>query len=215
MGRKDGAAGTEDAVARERLLWAALDLFDRKGYASTTVREIVEAAGVTKPVLYYYFGNKEGIYLALMGDAFAAFSAMLSDAGRGGGRARERILTLCDELYALTSAKLPLLRVMYAFYYGPPQGAPPFDFDAIHRDFQATVRTILDEGFRAGELRPVPVEDAMWAVVGTLNIAIEVALCHPEESLGREGLRRTLNLIFDGLAASGPASKGEKPCDAS
>jgi len=33
---------------------------------ATSVREIVEAAGVTKPVLYYYFQSKEGIYLAIL-----------------------------------------------------------------------------------------------------------------------------------------------------
>ena len=52
--------------ARQRLLDAAAELFNGKGYAATTVREIVKAAGVTKPVLYYYFKNKEGIFLELM-----------------------------------------------------------------------------------------------------------------------------------------------------
>lgn len=206
---RKGLVVTEDAVARERLLRGALDLFERRGYAATTVREIVEAAGVTKPVLYYYFGNKEGIYLALMGETFSTFSQMLSAAGQRRGGARERILDLCDEVYALTLAKLPLVRVMYSIYYGPPQGAPPFDFDAVHREFQAIVRRILDEGLLSGELRPVSVEDAMWAVVGALNIAMEVDLCHPEQSMGRQGLRRILNLVLDGLAAN-PSRHGEQ-----
>ncbi|MCE1227092.1 MAG: TetR/AcrR family transcriptional regulator, partial [Geobacteraceae bacterium] len=50
------------ANVRQRLLDAALQLFSTKGYAATSVRELVEAAGVTKPVLYYYFKNKEGLY---------------------------------------------------------------------------------------------------------------------------------------------------------
>ena len=60
-------------AVRERLLTGATELFTRKGYAATTVREIVAAAGVTKPVLYYYFRNKEGIYLELIRGAFAKF----------------------------------------------------------------------------------------------------------------------------------------------
>lgn len=211
----DPSAREEDAAARARLLRAALELFERKGYASTTVREIVEAAGVTKPVLYYYFGNKEGIYLALMGETFSAFVAKLSAVRDRGGDARRRILDLCDETYLFVAAHLPVIRVMYAIYYGPPQGAPPFDFDATHREFQAIARSILEEGLARGERFSVSAEDATWAVIGALNIAIEVELCHPEKSLGREGLRRILNLVFDGLAAPGPASKGEKPCEAS
>ncbi len=56
-------AETLDSSVRQRLLRAASDLFAQKGYAATTVREIVAAVGVTKPVLYYYFGSKEGLYL--------------------------------------------------------------------------------------------------------------------------------------------------------
>jgi AcrR family transcriptional regulator len=55
-----------DEGARHRLLVAATRLFARTGYAATSVREIVEAAGVTKPVLYYYFQSKEGLYLAIL-----------------------------------------------------------------------------------------------------------------------------------------------------
>jgi len=37
----------------QRLLDAALTLFAEKGYEAASVREIIEATGVTRPVLYY------------------------------------------------------------------------------------------------------------------------------------------------------------------
>lgn len=181
---------------------AATDLFDRKGYAATSVREIVEAAGVTKPVLYYHFGNKEGLYLALFQESFKALLDLIVEIRNHPGTSRERIAYLCDRVYDFHSEHLPLVRVMYSIYYGPPQGAPPFDFDATHHTFQGLVAEILQEGLEAGELRPMPVEQAMWAVVGALNIAMEVDLCHPEQSLGREGLKRLIDTIFDGLAGA-------------
>lgn len=39
----------------ERIVTVALKLFCQKGYEATAVHEIVDAAKVTKPVLYYYF----------------------------------------------------------------------------------------------------------------------------------------------------------------
>ncbi|MFZ2948198.1 MAG: helix-turn-helix domain-containing protein [Desulfuromonadaceae bacterium] len=42
-----------DVTVRERLLTAALTIFNTKGYAAASVREIVVAAGVTKPAIYY------------------------------------------------------------------------------------------------------------------------------------------------------------------
>ena len=41
----------------ERLLDAALTLFAEKGYEAASVREIIEATGVTRPVLYYYIAE--------------------------------------------------------------------------------------------------------------------------------------------------------------
>src|ERR1700733_1012410 len=44
----------------------AAKLFAERGYDATSVREIVEAAGVAKPTLYYYFRSKEGLAQALL-----------------------------------------------------------------------------------------------------------------------------------------------------
>lgn len=51
---------------RERILEVALDLFASDGYEKVSLREIAERVGVTKPALYYYFPNKEQLFLALV-----------------------------------------------------------------------------------------------------------------------------------------------------
>jgi AcrR family transcriptional regulator len=50
---------------RERILKAAEALFDRQGYAQTTMEQIVQQLGVTKPYVYYYFRNKQEIFETL------------------------------------------------------------------------------------------------------------------------------------------------------
>jgi TetR/AcrR family transcriptional regulator len=45
----------------EKILQVGIHLMAKKGYQATSTREIVAAAGVTKPMLYYYFGSKEGL----------------------------------------------------------------------------------------------------------------------------------------------------------
>ncbi len=45
---------------------AAARLFAQKGYNGVSMREISETTGLSKPTIYYYFGNKEGIYTALV-----------------------------------------------------------------------------------------------------------------------------------------------------
>lgn len=194
--RKEAEAGGE---VRGRLLSGATELFASKGYAATTVREIVERAGVTKPVLYYYFRSKEGIYLDLMREPFGKFAALVEETVLEAGLARERLFRLCLMAYDIFIENLDTARVMYSIYYGPPQGAPFIDFDAYHRRFQEAVLQVLREGVRDGEFRRVNLHDATWAVIGAVNVAMEVELCHPPQSLGRDGVRRVLETVLEGI----------------
>lgn len=66
--RIQGAAQPADPIherKREQILQAAEALFFRKGYAGTTIADICERLGVTKPFLYYYFSNKNEIFETL------------------------------------------------------------------------------------------------------------------------------------------------------
>jgi TetR/AcrR family transcriptional regulator len=187
---------------RQRLLDGAIELFNQKGYAGTTVREIVETANVSKPALYYYFRNKEGIYLELMRETFGKFERLLMISQEEKGSAREKLLRFADRSFSLFREDIMNVRIMYAIYYGPHQGAPFFDFEAYHVKFQEAARGLVEEGVRNGEFRRGNIGDMTWAIIGAINVAMEVELGHPEMEaikLGREGLARVLNLIFQGL----------------
>jgi AcrR family transcriptional regulator len=56
---------------REQLLDVALQVFARSGYHDTSMNDVAEAAGVTKPVLYQHFESKRDLFQALL-DAVGA-----------------------------------------------------------------------------------------------------------------------------------------------
>jgi AcrR family transcriptional regulator len=63
------------AEREQQMLDAAHALFAQRGFAAVTMDEVAAAVGVTKPLLYTYFGNKDRLYLACMeraGDALLA-----------------------------------------------------------------------------------------------------------------------------------------------
>lgn len=70
MSRSDGQAWEaasgyrKGEAARARILEAALSAFGANGFKGATTRQIAEEAGVNLPALKYYFGGKEGLYLA-------------------------------------------------------------------------------------------------------------------------------------------------------
>lgn len=185
---------------RQRLLDVALDLFSRKGYAATSVRELVEAAGVTKPVLYYYFKSKEGLYLSLVGSAIADFTKAAAQLRQKPGGIRERVRNYCLALFDIFKARLAVARLIFSIYYGPPQGAPFYDFDAIFSGMLEDIRGMVDDGVSAGEMHAKDAEDASWLVISTLNISMEECLCHSEAPrIDRQRLGNMIELLFRGI----------------
>ncbi len=62
---KNGATD-KGTLASERLLDEATRVFAAKGYTGASTREICEAAGVNLASIHYYFGDKEGLYRAVL-----------------------------------------------------------------------------------------------------------------------------------------------------
>jgi AcrR family transcriptional regulator len=61
-------------------LLAAHELFAERGYAAVKMDDIASAVGVTKPLLYTYFGNKERLYIACMERAGEALTTTVAEA---------------------------------------------------------------------------------------------------------------------------------------
>ncbi|TAM12606.1 MAG: TetR/AcrR family transcriptional regulator [Nevskiaceae bacterium] len=68
--RRSAATRRMPRAEREaQMLEAAARLFGEKGFAVTSMDDIARACGVTKPMLYAYFGSKDGLYKAMINRA--------------------------------------------------------------------------------------------------------------------------------------------------
>jgi AcrR family transcriptional regulator len=202
------AAPEQDEAVRTRLLNAAVRVFDRKGYAGASVREVAEMAGFTKPAVYYHFGSKEGLLLAILEQAKREVETAIDKAVARTGTARERILALCDDIYGLFGQNVPIARVAHAVFLGPPEGAPPFDVTIFEQRFRGALERLAADGIAAGEFGNVPPGDIALAVMGILEGCNERQLHPAFEPVGTGGLRRLINLLFDG-AVNAPRTQGE------
>jgi AcrR family transcriptional regulator len=101
------------AMTRARLLNAALELFAARGYASTPVDAIADAAGVSAGLLYYHFDSKTAVLQAIFEQSLAAVPATFA--------AADRELDPNDRLPALlrsAGAIVPRHRNFWAVWYG-------------------------------------------------------------------------------------------------
>jgi AcrR family transcriptional regulator len=86
----DAMAGLRKAqkeMTRRLLLSTALDLFNTKGYAATTVDDIAAAAGTTRVTFYAHFPSRADLMKALIGELNALLGRTESPSGRSTARA--------------------------------------------------------------------------------------------------------------------------------
>lgn len=75
---------------RDQIIDVAIHVFARHGYHGTSMNEVAEAAGVTKPVLYQHFSSKHELYLALIDDAGRRMISTISKATAGATSGKEQ-----------------------------------------------------------------------------------------------------------------------------
>jgi AcrR family transcriptional regulator len=76
---------------RQQLLDVARDRFSQQGFHATSMDEIAEAAGVTKPVLYQHFPSKRALYVELLEETGRQLLALLAEATSRAATGRERV----------------------------------------------------------------------------------------------------------------------------
>ncbi len=198
-----------ESEARHQILDAALALFARKGYAAASVREILDAAGITAPTLYYYFGNKEGLYLELMQKHCKLIDEALALYIDTAASAALRLKNLIEKIFEHVIADKNFFRLMFAVYYGPSEGAPYFDFIAYHVKFHTAIRKILEKGIASGEFQPGNAGHMTWIIRGVIQLAIEEQIKDDREKIDWAGLQKILDFIAELLARPPRAATGE------
>lgn len=83
MAREVGAVGRkkDSAATKAALLLAARELFAERGFEATTVRDIARRAGANPAMVYRYYGNKDGLFQAAIGEVTQGVLAKGSAAG--------------------------------------------------------------------------------------------------------------------------------------
>jgi AcrR family transcriptional regulator len=97
---KSGTRGVPRAVREQWILDVAGQVFARGGYFASSMDEIARLADVSKPMLYAYFGSKEGLYVAYIDRTGRELLARLQAAAPGERRAMVALRARIEEFLA-------------------------------------------------------------------------------------------------------------------
>ncbi len=136
----------------ERLLDHALTLFAEKGYEAASVREIIEATGVTRPVLYYYCSSKEDLFKRLVhwkhDESYRELGRIVQETKGYANRLR----AIIRGSFGFCAADPRVPRLMFQTHFGPViPGIAEFMAEVADLRFMV-IHQIIQEGLNAGEL---------------------------------------------------------------
>ena len=194
---------TDPAPSPERILQSALSLFSEKGYDATSVREICQAAGITKPTLYHFYGSKEGVYRALVDGTLERFREGLARAVASGGSLRERLRRLTLAYFDAARAEPDLSRFILALIHDPPSSAPRTDFLKFYDDVLTHVRRTIDDAEARGEVVPGPESVRLLVLMGALGEAVHGFLLVGRPDLTPELADTLVDVVLNGWTRPG------------
>jgi AcrR family transcriptional regulator len=198
--REPDVGKSEDSDSERRLLDCALTLFSTKGYAATGVRELIDLAGVTQPVLYYYFANKEDLFRQLVLRLHDSAHAELERVVRGADGCEARLRAIIQGSFAFCRGDPRIPRLMFQTAYGPPiEGVGEFVADLGRRRFES-IREVMEDGLRHGELRCGDASALALAFCGLMDHHLNVLsrLPHPEQHLSPSLADSLVDLFLHG-----------------
>jgi TetR/AcrR family transcriptional regulator len=189
------------ARSETRILAKALELFSVKGYDATSVREICEAAGVTKPTLYHFYGSKEGVYRAIVDGALERFRAAIVQALVLEGPLRERLVRMARRYIEATAREPELARFIMALIHTAPRSAPATDFVGFYETILRELARVLDSAADAGEIRRGPTQVRMLVFMGALGEAMHGHLLTGRPELTPQLPETLVDTVLQGWSA--------------
>src|SRR5277367_753982 len=108
------AQATNNSETRRQILRAALKHFANGGYAATSVQQIVGAAKVSKPALYYHFRDKAALFEALVNEAHDGRFRVVQNAAAKSRNIREQLREILIALFDYFHNNRELTRIAFS-----------------------------------------------------------------------------------------------------
>lgn len=199
-------SSSEAVDLRDRIIEEATRLFVSLGYHAVSMREIAEAAGVSKAGLYYHFKDKESLLLAILTANLERIASIVQEAQEQGATAREQIGWILRSIFKQAPAQRAIIRLssQEMAHLGEIDRA---EFGRLYREkFTGAVEDILRAGVERGELRSMDARVATWVLLGMaypfLYSIHERELGPPSDAIGL-----MLRIFFDGASLPVPGEQ--------
>ncbi len=195
-------AESENGGAK-RLLEAALCLFSQKGYDGASVREIIEEAGVTRPVLYYHFKNKEDLFRQLVRKHLSEMVEEFDAVVRRVTGCKARLESLICGVFERAERNVDVVRLLVHVIFSPPGQVENMSSEPLLQERFFRLVEIMRDGLDSGELSGEDPEALALAFNALMDFHVMAKSRFPGITLTPELGKALVDLFFEGAGPGG------------
>jgi AcrR family transcriptional regulator len=186
----------------DKILRAALKLFERGGAEAVSMRRIADAVGITPMAIYRHFPNREALLKRLSDDSFQAIAHEWAAHGTHPD-VLERLLALLTPYLDYALANPHLFDHAFSLRRDDARRFPE-DFRERQSPTLTVIADAIDEGMRQGVLRkddPWDVAMTLWAQAHGLIVLYRAGRFSYDEAAFRAFYLASLRRVIDGIKA--------------
>jgi AcrR family transcriptional regulator len=164
-----GHPRTRYSLVENELLARAADLFAERGYNGTSLKDIADTMGMTRPAIYHYFDNKDALLVALVDGVTEGREALLRSIRNDPALTPDEKLEQAMRQMALQVAQYSArFRLLILSASDLPKRIAAQN-DRTRRQVTEHLSAIISEGIAAETLYDVDAQVASYVIVGMCN----------------------------------------------
>ena len=199
-----GTKGVPRADRERQILAVASVAFGTHGFVGTNVADVARAAGISKPLVYAYFGSKEGLYAACLDRAGELLGDEIERVARGDVVGLERGVRTLEGMFGVLEEQRHVWRLLHD--RSAPSTAEVATVVAAHTDrIHALAHEGVSELLALAGVRDALDVSAMTATwLGIVDSLMDWWVAHPEQSAADmvERVTRLVAALFTDAAGA-------------
>ena|SRR5208282_764611 len=187
---------------RQKILNAALRLFATRGYAGASTQVIIEAAHVTKPVLYYHFGSKAGLFRAVVDRTENHLLELILRIKGDVKNTPERLVQICAAIFQSACERPEVMSLAVDLLLQAKEQGPPhrYCFGKAQKRL-AVIQEVMEQGKIDGTLRDqFGSRQLAVGFLGMIHYHVLFHLANPRSPLTRRTAKEAVSLFLAGAA---------------
>jgi AcrR family transcriptional regulator len=152
---------------REAVLHAAVRAFNEKGFGATSLDDVANALGVTKPTIYHYFASKDEILFECVRRGLDSIREAAEAVATHGGGGLERLRRLMLDYALIMTRDFGMCITRTADHELSPESR--VRFRAMKREIDQTVRRVVEQGMADGTIAAGDPRLVTFTLAGALN----------------------------------------------